>query len=192
MTSAEPTTEPITEPTAGTSADPTTEPAVGTSAEPIAGGLADLDFFHGTWAAPGQFHQTPFNEPKPIEMTIIGSSRLSPHWLHMTSEEAATPENAHLLRATYVWGYDDATGTFTADWFDSNGGRARQTSPGWDGDVLVFTGTMTLHGATVPLRDTFTRFDDDHFHHVGEVDLGEGWLPVDEENATRVPAGVES
>ncbi len=160
-----------------------------TTAEPTTHGL---DFFHGTWTAPGRFHRTPFGEQKPIEMTIVGSSRLAPHWLQMTTEEAATPENPHPLRATYVWGYDELSGTFTADWFDSNGGRARQTSSGWEGDVLVFTGTMTMHGTTVPLRDTFTRLDDDHYHHVGEVDLGEGWLPVDEENATRLPAGAEA
>lgn len=36
----------------------------------------------------------------------------------------------------------------------------------------------TPNGATVPPRDTVT------YHHMGEIDLGRGSIPVDEETAT--------
>ena len=44
---------------------------------------------------------------------------------------------------------------------------------------------MTYGGYRLALRDTFTRLGDDEFHHLGEVDLGQGWIPVDEERARR-------
>jgi hypothetical protein len=88
------------------------------------------------------------------------------------------------LTATYLWGYDPEAGRFSADWFDSNGGRATQTSTGWEGDRLVFIGQMTYGGHRFALRDTFTRRGDHAYHHLGEVDLGQGWIPVDEERAT--------
>jgi hypothetical protein len=44
---------------------------------------------------------------------------------------------------------------------------------------------MTYGGYRFALRDTFTRRSDDAYHHLGEVDLGQGWIPVDEELAHR-------
>ncbi|MER6684016.1 hypothetical protein [Streptomyces olivaceoviridis] len=148
--------------------------------------IDELAFFLGVWDAPGQFHATPFGPRKPIEMKVTGSGELAPHYLRLSTEEQPTADNPNPLRATYVWGFDAASDEFVADWFDSNGGRARQRSSGWQGDTLVFEGTMTMNGASVPLRDTFTRLGSDTYHHIGEVDLGQGWIPVDEETATRL------
>lgn len=44
-----------------------------------------------------------------------------------------------------------------------------------------------MNGATVPRRDSFTQQDADAYHHIGEIDLGEGWILVDEEQSVRVP-----
>ncbi|RSM50747.1 DUF1579 domain-containing protein [Amycolatopsis balhimycina DSM 5908] len=147
--------------------------------------LRELDFFVGSWDAPGVFHETPFGPRKPIRMRIDGAREQRGFWITLGTAELPTPENPAPLSARYVWGYDPATGEFVADWYDSNGGRAVQRSAGWVGDRLRFQGTITMNGATVPLRDTFTRRGADAYHHVGEIDLGEGWIPVDEEEAVR-------
>jgi len=89
-----------------------------------------------------------------------------------------------ILSGDHTWSNDPVFNN-QADWYDSNGGRAVQRSAGWDADRLRFLGTITMNGATVPLRDTFTRRGADAYHHVGEIDLGEGWIPVDEEEAVR-------
>ncbi|HEX8858484.1 MAG TPA: hypothetical protein VGC06_05190 [Actinomycetes bacterium] len=44
---------------------------------------------------------------------------------------------------------------------------------------------MTYGGYRFALRHTFTRRGDDAYHHLGEVDLGRGSIPVDEERARR-------
>ena len=51
----------------------------------------------------------------------------------------------------------------------------------WD----VKQGTITMGGHSLPLRDSFTRLGDDRYHHIGETDLGHGWITVDDETATR-------
>ncbi|MFJ7217817.1 DUF1579 family protein [Amycolatopsis sp. NPDC098790] len=147
--------------------------------------MNELAFFVGTWHAEGRFHETPFGAAKPIEMTLTGSSEDRGFWTVLRTEEAATEDNPDPLTARYIWGYDDAADEFVADWYDSNGGRASQRSAGWDGDELVFLGTITMGGHTVPLRDTFTRTGPDSYHHLGETDLGGGWIPVDDEAVTR-------
>ena len=148
--------------------------------------MSELIFFVGTWHAEGRFHETPFGAAKPIEMTLTGSSEDRGFWTVLRTEETATERNPDPLTARYIWGYDETTDEFVADWYDSNGGRACQRSAGWDGDRLVFLGTITMGGHTVPLRDTFTRIGPDGYHHLGETDLGDGWIPVDDEAVTRV------
>lgn len=39
-----------------------------------------------------------------------------------------------------------------------------------------------MNGATLPLRDSFSRRGTDAYHHIGETDLGNGWIAVDEES----------
>lgn len=155
-------------------------------ATPPTNRLSELDFFVGRWHATGKFHETPFGPGKPIEMSITGTSEDRGTWTVVRTEEHATADNPAPLTARYLWGYDAVANEFVAEWFDSNGGRATQRSSGWEGDVLIFLGTMTLGGATVPLRDTFTRQGPDGYHHIGETDLGQGWIAVDDEDVVRV------
>jgi hypothetical protein len=147
--------------------------------------LAELAFFTGSWEADGTFHATPFSSEKPIAMRIDVEVVHRGFWVQTRTAEQPSPDNPNPLTATYLWGHDPETGRFSAEWSDSNGGRATQTSTGWVGDRLVFTGQMTYGGYRFALRDTFTRLGDDEFHHLGEVDLGQGWIPVDEERARR-------
>jgi Protein of unknown function (DUF1579) len=143
--------------------------------------LAELAFFVGGWEAEGTFHATPFSSEKSIDVEVVHRG----FWIRTRTAERPSPDNPNPLTATYLWGYDPETGRFSAEWFDSNGGRASQSSAGWEGDRLVFLGPMTYGGYRFALRDTFTRRGDDAYHHLGEVDLGQGWIPVDEEQARR-------
>lgn len=148
--------------------------------------MKELEFFVGSRTAPGVFHETPFGPRKAIEMRVEGSAKGGGgFWLTLLTSELPTPENLTPLAARYVWGYDAVAGEFTADWSDSNGGRATQRSAGWVDDQLTFLGTITMNGSVVPLRDTFTRKGPDAYHHVGAIDLGDGWMAVDGENAVR-------
>ncbi len=148
-------------------------------------GMEELEFFIGEWDAPGVFHETPFGPRKPIVMRITVEAEGRGHWISLRTQERPAPDNPQPLTARYIWGFDEQSGEYTADWYDSNGGRARQRSAGWDDDTFVLEGTIAMNGATVPLRDTFTRQGPDAYHHIGEIDLGRGWIPVDEENAVR-------
>ena len=116
-----------------------------------ASALQDLAFFVGSWKANGTFFATSASPEKAIEMNIQGVQELENNWLILRTEENVTPENPHPLSAIYIWGYDLTSRQFLASWFDSHGGRATQTSSGWDGERLVFVGEMTVAGQTFPL-----------------------------------------
>ena len=150
-----------------------------------ASALQKLAFFASRWKANGTFFATPTSGQKVIEMTIHGTYDLENNWLLLHTQENPTPENSHPLSAIYIWGYDLSSQQFLASWFDSNGGRATQTSSGWDGDQLVFLGEMTVAGQMFPLRDTFVKKGEDTYYHVGEAYFQEQWVPVDEETVSR-------
>jgi len=160
-------------------------PAAEQEAPAPAADLAGLAFFAGSWQAEGTFHATPFSAQKPIRMSIDADIVHRGFWLQTRTAEHPSAGNPNPVTVTCQWGYDTETGRFSAEWFDSNGGRATQTSAGWDDDRLVFTGRMTYGGCSFLLRDTFTRRCEDEYHHLGEVYLGEGWVLVDEELARR-------
>ncbi len=153
--------------------------------------MKDLEFFIGEWDAPGVFHETPFGPRKPIEMRVAVEAEGRGRWISSRTQELPTPGNPQPLTARYMWGFDEQSGEYTADWYDSNGGRARQRSAGWDNETFVFEGTIAMNGVKMPLRDTFTRQGPDAYHHIGEIDLGSGWIPVDEENAVRSAAAED-
>jgi hypothetical protein len=147
--------------------------------------LAELDYFRGTWDAAGIFHATPFSTQKPIRMLIEANIVYRGFWLQFNTAELPAENNPNPLSATYVLGYDTDAGKYVSIWFDSNGGRATQTSAGWDDRKLVLEGQMTAGGFTFPLRDTFIRRTHDEYYHLGEVDLGQGWIRADEETVRR-------
>ncbi|CAA9449121.1 MAG: hypothetical protein AVDCRST_MAG01-01-4383 [uncultured Rubrobacteraceae bacterium] len=55
--------------------------------------MRELDFFLGTWDAPGVFHETPFGPRKPIQMRIEGSSEGRGFWTTVRTTELPKPEN---------------------------------------------------------------------------------------------------
>jgi hypothetical protein len=60
-------------------------------------------------------------------------------------------------------------------------------SPGWTGNSIVFTGTMTMVGVTCEWRMTWSKHSDDYFQFVNEeLLLGGGWSSIDEWRHTRL------
>jgi hypothetical protein len=148
-------------------------------------GLDQLVFFLGRWQGKGTFFATPWWSEKPIEMTTEVTRELGSTWYVTRTAERASADNPNPLTALYIWGYDAAAQQFVASWFDSRGGRATQTSPGWADDTLIFSGEMTAGGYTFPLRDTFVKHGEGAYHHLGEVSLDGKWIPVDEEEMSQ-------
>jgi hypothetical protein len=53
-------------------------------------------------------------------------------------------------------------------------------SEGWDGDVIVFTGHLTMLGVDCELRQTITQQGHDAFHVLNEEKLDGRWVMADE------------
>ncbi|WP_345680753.1 hypothetical protein [Yinghuangia aomiensis] len=167
----------VTAATASSSSEnrrPSASTAAGAPAE-----LAQLQYFQGAWKSNGS------RQGKPVIMTICALPKNDGFWLVLDLAEKRTSANPNPMSGQYYWGYDQSSGKFTAEWFDNSGGRISQTSPGWSGDELVFTGTATSGAVTVPFRDIFVRKTTTEYYHRGEIDFGQGWAAADEETVTQ-------
>lgn len=99
--------------------------------------------------------------------------------------EKKTAANPHPMVFHFLQGYDAAGKTFTLDCFDAFGGHCHQTSSGWDGDKMVYSGEMAGSPAT-PVRDTFTQKSETTLEHAGEMQMDGKWVATDHETCTRV------
>jgi hypothetical protein len=114
---------------AGQAKDPA--PAVA-SPNTLADELQPLAYFQGLWTCQGVFPSS----GKPIASNLDFSSGLEGAWLAVQSDDVP-PNRFH---ARELWGYDKNAKRFRNFIFDNFGGARLFTSPGWDGDKLVWTG----------------------------------------------------
>lgn len=94
--------------------------------------LQPLSFFVGQWACAGEFAAS----KKPISSRISVSSDLGGSWLAFRWDDNA-PNVFHALE---LWGFDKSAHHFTNFVHDNFGGVRLFTSPGWDGDKLIWMG----------------------------------------------------
>jgi hypothetical protein len=102
------------------------------SPKTLADELQPLGYFQGSWTCEGVFPSS----GKSIASNMDFSSGLEGAWLAVQSDDVP-PNRFH---ARELWGYDKNAKGFRNFIFDNFGGARLFTSPGWDGDKLVWTG----------------------------------------------------
>jgi hypothetical protein len=115
---------------AGQAKDP--DPRATSAPNTLADELQPLAYFQGSWTCEGVFPSS----GKPIASNLDFSSVLEGAWLAVQSDDAP-PNRFH---ARELWGYDKNAKRFRNFIFDNFGGARLFSSPGWDGDKLVWTG----------------------------------------------------
>jgi hypothetical protein len=131
--------------------------------------MTQLAFFVGTFGCHGTSDATAMSGPHPISRTITGRMDLDGFWLFMRFEDKRTTENPMPIRGNWQIIYDAKDKNFTAIWTDNLGRWFPQTSAGWEGDTIAFTGDFVLGEKKGTVRDTFTRVGDKQM--VMRVDL---------------------
>lgn len=81
-------------------------------------------------------------------------------------------------------GYEAGAKTFQMIFVDNTGGSATQTSPGWEGDTMVWLGDGSMGGKKISARDTFTKKGAE-LQHLGELQMDGKWIVVQDEVCKR-------
>ena len=146
--------------------------------------LEQLQYFEGDWECEGQEADTPWSKAHKTKTDVKVKSDLDGFW-YSGKVEQGKKDNPQPLEAKFHWSYDVAQKRFEGGWIDNTGGWAMQSSPGWQGDTLTWTGEATLLGVKSGMRDVITRKGADEFHHTYEAQIDGQWKPVGEETCRR-------
>jgi hypothetical protein len=129
------------------------------------------------WSAncTGQDEESPFGPAHKTVGTAGGRKDPSGFWVLIHYQEKKTRENPAAVGADERWGYDPGAKKFVALVSDSMGGYGMATSPGWEGDDLVWTGDMYMNGQKTGYRQTFTRAKDGSISEMFEMQMDGQW-----------------
>ena len=118
--------------------------------------LEQLKGLEGNWNCKGKYHAGPMGpEKQNIQSTMKVKRDLDGFFYVIRFEEKGTKEHKTPWKSEELWGYQG--GRFTRALYDNFGGSGQLTSPGWEGDKLVWTGETEGAGGKMPTRQTFTR-----------------------------------
>jgi len=140
--------------------------------------MAQLAFFVGTVACDGESRATPLMGPHPIKRTITGRMDLDGFWLFMRFDDDATVENPTPIRGNWQLIHDRKAANFVAIWTDNLGRWFPQTSPGWAGDTIAFTGEFLLNDRKAAVRDIFTRTGENEMKMTVQLETDGHWAPL--------------
>jgi len=145
--------------------------------------MSQLKFFDGSWSCSGEMMPAPGAPAVKTRSSVKSHSDLSGFWQSgiVKSSAVGMPPFEGMFHMTY----DTAGKQFLMLWVDNMGGWSQETSPGWEGDKIVFTGEGVMNGQKMGARDTFTRNADGSLKHVPELQSGGNWMPAGEETCKK-------
>jgi hypothetical protein len=140
--------------------------------------LRHLGFFVGTFQCKGEAFKTPMSEPHPDERTIAGKMDLDGFWVYVRFDDKESVANPMPIRGNWQLAYDARERNFVAVWTDNLGRWFPQTSAGWQGNSIAFTGEFTLNGRKAVVRDSFTRNSDFEMSMMVDIRRDGDWIPL--------------
>ena len=143
--------------------------------------MDQLKFFVGKWKCEGKMFASPMTGP---EHAVKGSAEdkleQDGHWQTWTYEEKKSKEHMG-LKAKGMWGWDAGNKRFVRAGADAFGGWDSATSPGLQGDKIVWTGEISGPMGKMPFHHTFTKKSDKEWTHALEIKTPDGkWVPSEE------------
>jgi hypothetical protein len=147
--------------------------------------MAQLKLMQGSWKCSGKMEATPFSPAHAMETRVIGKPDLDGFWMVVRIEGKKTKEMPMAFKGVWSGTYDPGAKKFESTFIDNMGGLGVQSSTGWEGDKMVWSGEGTMMGQKVGMRDTFTKKSDTELVHTFEMQSGGKWMPMGEETCKR-------
>lgn len=148
-------------------------------------------WFVGNWICEGTQHASPmapgvkFIDRFSFRMALRGS------WLIYHIDQLKGPvKGKQTLIGSSTW--DANAKVHVRRDMNIGGSRVDVTSPGWDGDKLVFTGYMIAGDEKLPVKHTFTRKGDAAYDSALEVTGADGKPAMWEEESCKKVSGARA
>lgn len=133
--------------------------------------MRELDYLVGEWSCHGEVLETPFSTRHSVERALNSKMDLDGHWLLMQIDERKTAEHPRPLCGNWQMTFDRKIGVFVGLWTDNLGRWAEQSSPGWEGDNLAFTGPTIVGDSPAVVRDTLIKVGADEMRFLVDFQI---------------------
>jgi Protein of unknown function (DUF1579) len=143
--------------------------------------MAKLKTFEGRWTCTGQMDAGAFGPARKTTTRVTAHSDLGGFWVSGRVVVEKTRDNPVPMEGMFHQTWDRANKRYLMLWVDSGGGWSQETSPGWEGDTITWTGDGWFGGQKAGERDGFTVKPDGSLVHTMAVEMNGQWTPLGEE-----------
>jgi hypothetical protein len=140
--------------------------------------LEQLKVFEGSWRCEGKQPAGPFGPEQEYKSTLKGKKDIDNFWIAIEYDQKKSKAHPMPIKARGFLGYDPAAKKYVTIGADNTGGWISESSPGWEGDKLVFSGDGSMGGQKVSFRETYTKKTDKEITWTGEMKMGKDWISV--------------
>jgi len=147
--------------------------------------LKELQSFVGTWQCTGMTFASPMGPEHATKGTVNGSWILNGSWVEVHYTEMKTAKNPHPYAVRMLLSYDEQPKAFVSGAVDNTTGYSTEQSPGWQDGKMTFSGAQHGGGATMNVRDVFTKVGKNEMRHESEIEMDGKWVKLDQESCKR-------
>jgi hypothetical protein len=156
---------------------PATKPAMPTPPDE----LKVEKWFVGNWSCKGKRMPGPMGPGGDIATRLEMKMELAGFWLKVEVISTKGPMKGEVAEGIATW--DAASKMHVRYEFTPGPGWIKFTTPGWDGDKLVFDGDAMMGGQKMQMRHTITKKGENEFASVFEGPGPDGKMATSEEGS---------
>jgi hypothetical protein len=180
---------PVATTTMTTSSSAASGPGVASSPAPPSGGgparpapeLEQMKVLEGSWHCDGRAPSTATGPEHAYRSSWKFKRDLDNFWWAAEYQQVKAKTNPTPLKARGFMTYDPLSRSFNLMGMDNAGGTTRESTAGWNGDVVILAGDASLAGKRVPFREVITRKGDREFTWRGEMKVAGDWMTLGED-----------
>jgi len=140
--------------------------------------LDQLKYFEGTWKCAGKQPAGPFGPEHDYKSSFKMKKDVDNFWIGLEYEQKKSKVHPMPIKAKGFVGWDSVAKKFVTIGVDNTGGWITESSTGWEGDKLVFSGDGSMMGQKVSFRETYAKKSDKAFLWTGEMKMGKDFISV--------------
>ncbi|HKM79391.1 MAG TPA: hypothetical protein VJY15_00315 [Candidatus Acidoferrum sp.] len=153
--------------------------------------LSNEKWFVGTWICKGTQHASPMGPAEEFTDRFSFHMALRGSWLLYQIDQLKGPVKGNqTLIGSVTW--DANAKVHVRRDMNIGGSRVDVTSPGWDGDKMVYTGYMVAGDEKLPVKHTFTKKGDAAYDSALEVIGADGKVAMWEEESCKKVSGARA
>jgi hypothetical protein len=149
--------------------------------------MANLEWFAGNWTCEGKAEASVLGPGGKVSGTVKSHTDLGGFW---QSGVVKSSMGTMAVEGMFHMTYNPAAKHYVLIFLDSMGAYGQETSMGWQGDKMVFSGPMAMGGQEMTVRDTFTKMSKS-MRHDWEGQFDGNWVPMGTETCQRAAATGE-